>query len=325
MSHQRRTVDENITLDFFKLDCYRERIKISYSELSQAVGRSRNWLSGLKETCAAQSKPAVVDLPVAMLLANKLECTIQDIKQYTSGFHGKDPEKKSNVEYENQLKELSEICAEYIDSLPEELKEKDQTAALIKGTFSYIEKDYRTPITIDQCDSIATMIHQMDMLDRYAILALIFHMRSLHDEDKGGLRLLLLDIASQKVKFDYSNNTPIGGLWWINLFLSALRKEILKVQTKVHIPNETELRRIFMEKSEKNSANYAANGLPPSGKTALENSLKKSIGKIIDAVLENDDAIQNIVSACANHLYTNFRLPDDMTEMQNNLYKDGYF
>ena len=104
MSHQRRTVDENITLDFFKLDCYGERIKISYSELSQAVGRSRNWLSGLKETCAAQSKPAVVDLPVAMLLANKLECTIQDIKQYTSGFHGKDPEKKSNVEYENQLK-----------------------------------------------------------------------------------------------------------------------------------------------------------------------------------------------------------------------------
>lgn len=330
MSYTKQTISNNISLDFFKLECYCKRKNISFRHLSAAVHMSENWLSELQRTSRAKSKPAIISLPVALLLADKLGCTIQDIKLYTPVIAQTDSEESSGVEFENQIKKLAEECIDSKESLPAEFH--GQVEFLIKKTVSIIEKDYKTPFFIEYANLAKNCIDKMDELDQIVMALFLMNMQLQDAEIQKNLKLLLLRtmelprheyiLHNEDKQYD---DMQYGGIWWINLFLSELRQEILNVQTKVHIPNETELRRIFTSKSKGDSDATKTSELRKTGEKALESSLKKTIRKIIGAVLDDDTATQNIASMCTRYLCNYFAGSDNIREMQVNLYKDGGF
>lgn len=301
MAYKSQSIEDGYSLDFFKLECYCNRINLSLSSLSTAIGKSRNWLSELKRAEKAKAKPSIIDLSDALLIANQLDCTIEDIRSYSAIYRVKDLDPLASSKLEAHVKELTEKLLQSEQPLPAEFD--GQVDLLIKQTVSYQKNDFITPFTFDYEQLFSDVIQNMS------------------DSNKTILALFLLQMCSSKDGFAIK----YGKDWWINLFLLRLRDEIFKAKLTPHIPTETELRRIYNSHLERDSNGRITDQSFQNAKKALATSLKTAIDRILDAVFEDASTSVNIVQMCAEYLANYFRHPEHLVAEQIILFKEGHF
>ena len=331
MSYKRQTVEENFRLDFFKLDCYRKKEGLTLEELSKAAGRSRNWLSELRRTAKQQEAPdgqwpptPQIDVTAAVLLAAKLGCALQDIRWYPTDIRPETSEGSDAAEYEAQIRSLAEKLLAEGETLPEDLA--GQTELLVRRTLGFVETEHRNPFAVDYGRLFSSAPEKLGERDAALLAALVFCMLGLEEQDRETLRMTLLS-AVRAPRRREMDGFPLkyGSEWWINLFLAKFREEIFKVQTKTHIPCETELRRVFTEPLEKGPDGLVTQASRAEGKKQLLKQLTYSIRYIFGAVGERDAALQDMAQGCADYLADYFAAADELRERQVQLYREGQF
>lgn len=324
MAYKSQSIEDGYSLDFFKLECYCNRINLSLSSLSTAIGKSRNWLSELKRAEKAKAKPSIIDLSDALLIANQLDCTIEDIRSYSAIYRVKDLDPLASSKLEAHVKELTEKLLQSEQPLPAEFD--GQVDLLIKQTVSYQKNDFITPFTFDYEQLFSDVIQNMSDSNKTILALFLLHMWRADEDEQKDLKFLLLSslvypMCSSKDGFAIK----YGKDWWINLFLLRLRDEIFKANLTPHIPTETELRRIYNSHLERDSNGRITDQSFQNAKKALATSLKTAIDRILDAVFEDASTSVNIVQMCAEYLANYFRHPEHLVAEQIILFKEGHF
>ena len=99
MAHNKIVLQDNFKIDLFKLKCYAKRKGLTLDSLSKSLSKSKNWLYKKSEN------GVVINVSVAMLIADKLGCTIQDFKYYAP-YRGNDDSEECNFEKNNDIVEF---------------------------------------------------------------------------------------------------------------------------------------------------------------------------------------------------------------------------
>lgn len=304
MSYSNRTKDDNFEVDFLKLDCYMKNRNVSAAALSLAINKSRNWLFSLKNEEKNQKRnAAIIDLSTATQISEYLHCTIQDLRAYSAlPIYDKDIRSTSNPE-------------------------KMANAPI---------KDYREPLFVDynaRIHSVFELIEKMPYEDRTVLVDFLFYfLSSSDDRAKNCLKIFMLqclrfpcDIARADYKY--------GSRWWVSLFLSELGKAMGQADSKcdsnnnkrIHIPDETELRRTFQKYLQKGPDNCTTSASKKAGNDALTQQLSSAVRRMIDSILEDADVLDYIVKKCVDYLSRHFLYPDAVDGKTVAMYKKGYF
>lgn len=325
MAHNKTVLQDNFKIDRFKLECYAKRKGLTLNSLSKSLLKSRNWLSELNRN---SKDGAVINVSEAMLIADKLGCTIQDFKYYAP-YRGNEDSEECNFEKNNEIVEFV-LKNQKQPQQPLSSDMKQRIEQHTNGTIASAEdnKDFYMPLSTDYGKWIKSSIDKMDDLDKRVVGPFLHELVWTDADIKAQMILFLLNamdsihhmgnLNNNKTDNSYSLNMEFTHRkWWINLFLSKLREEIFKKEAHVHIPDETELRRIYEGHRTKQPSKKEG--------TDLKKYITKNIGKIIEAVVDDATAQERIASACADYLSKYFHANDDTSAMRNSLYKKGFF
>lgn len=322
MAHNKIVLQDNFKIDLFKLKCYAKRKGLTLDSLSKSLSKSKNWLYKKSEN------GVVINVSVAMLIADKLGCTIQDFKYYAP-YRGNDDSEECNFEKNNDIVEFI-LNNQKQPQKPLSPDMEQRIEQLISRTIATSEddKDFYMPFSTDYDKWIKSSIDKMDALDKRVVGPFLDKLVWTDSDIKAQMILFLMNTIDSIHHMGNLNNDKTDnsdslnmefshGKWWINLFLSKLREEIFRKDAHVHIPNETELRRIYEGHSTKQPSKKEG--------TDLKKYITKNIDKIIEAVVDDATAQERIASACADYLSKYFHANDDTSEMRNSLYKKGFF
>lgn len=193
-----------------------------------------------------------------------------------------------------------------------------------------IKKDFREPFVICRDHQLQALMGSIEKLPEpnrsICVDFLCYYLK----EENDSLNAFMLQCVDRATTLN-TTNIRYGDKWWVSLFLSKLIEQIWKANNNhnsekaLHIPDETELRRTYCAPLQKGPDGRITDTSRMQAEKALTRQLNTAIRHMIDAVLDDDDALENISKECVNYLCKHFIGADRISDMTIQMYKTGYF